>query len=187
MNQDDRIPRVQRKYNEEYNQQYYDPNAGRVSALSIVALVLSILGFTAIIGLVLGIIDLRAKDGRNRVLAIIAVVIGSIFSLGSILFILVSFVTVGKVFGMFSKPSTSMQSPPTAIESSVEETTIVPNLVGLSVTDAGDELDKAGMTAKATYVSSSEFAKDYVIAQDIAPGTEVISGTVINLQVSSGK
>ena len=185
MNQDDRIPRVQRSYDRysDYDQRYYDPNAGRVSALSIVALVLSIIGITSLIGLVLGIIDLRARDGRNRVCSIIAVVIGSLFSVVTIFTVLIGGITMGKVMEAFD--SSSSQTP-TAVESSVQ-TTIVPNLVGKTVLEASDLLVKAGMTAKASYVSSSEYEKDIVISQDIAPGTEVENGTVITLQVSSGQ
>lgn len=48
---------------------------GKVSGLSIVALVLSILGCTFIIGIILAVVDLCKKDGRNKTCSIIALVI----------------------------------------------------------------------------------------------------------------
>lgn len=46
---------------------------GKKSSLSIIALVLTLLGCTSIIGVVLAIIDLTKKDGRNKILSKIAV------------------------------------------------------------------------------------------------------------------
>ena len=65
--------------------------------------------------------------------------------------------------------------------------TIVPNLIGLTVQEASDALTSAGLTAKATYEKSDLYDKDYIVGQDIAPGTDIEKGAVIKLTVSSGK
>lgn len=54
---------------------------GKVSALSIIALIISILGCgcLSIIGLLLAIIDLLKKDGRNKVVSIIAICISVVW------------------------------------------------------------------------------------------------------------
>lgn len=73
-------------------------NKGQVSALSIIALILSLLGITSLIGVALGISDLIRKDGRNHVCSIIAVVIGSVFSI--VIFTrIIMFLIVIKSFG----------------------------------------------------------------------------------------
>lgn len=52
---------------------------GKVSGLSITALIFSILGCTFIIGIILAIIDLCIKDGRKKTCSIIALVISGIW------------------------------------------------------------------------------------------------------------
>ena len=95
-------------------------------------------------------------------------------------------VIIGKVFGVFSGSSSGDDQEELTIETSAG-TTIVPNVVGMTVTEASDALTKAGLTAKATYKESTEYDKDYIVSQDIEGNTEVASGTVLNLVVSSGK
>lgn len=58
-----------------------NPKQGKVSALSIIALIISILGCgcLSVIGLLLAIIDLLKKDGRNKVVSIIAVCISVVW------------------------------------------------------------------------------------------------------------
>ncbi|NLT10475.1 MAG: SH3 domain-containing protein, partial [Ruminococcus sp.] len=46
---------------------------------------------------------------------------------------------------------------------------------------------KYKLNVSATYVPHDKFAKDVVISQDIAPGTEVYAGSKIGLTVSQGK
>lgn len=95
-------------------------------------------------------------------------------------------VIIGKVFGVFSGSSSGDDPEELTIETSAG-TTVVPNVVGMTVTEASDALTKAGLTAKATYKESTEYEKDYIVSQDIEGNTEVPSGTVLNLVVSSGK
>ena len=95
-------------------------------------------------------------------------------------------VIIGKVFGVFSGSSSGDDPEELTIETSAGTTT-VPNVVGMTVTEASDALTKAGLTAKATYKESTEYDKDYIVSQDIEGNTEVPSGTVLNLVVSSGK
>ncbi|MCR5687988.1 MAG: protein kinase [Lachnospiraceae bacterium] len=103
----------------------------------------------------------------------------------AIIITIIAVVVIGKVFGMFSG-SSSDDSEELLIETS-SGTTIVPNVVGMTVAEASDALTKAGLTAKATYRESTEYDKDYIESQDIPGNTEVESGTVLNLVVSSGK
>ncbi|MBR1508398.1 MAG: DUF5067 domain-containing protein [Eubacterium sp.] len=64
---------------------------GRVSGMSITALILSIIGCTGVVGLILAIIDVTKKDGRKKVLSIIALVICAIWAV------------IGIVMGMVTK------------------------------------------------------------------------------------
>ncbi len=100
-------------------------------------------------------------------------------------------ITIGVVAGVvyFARGgfgSSSDKSEELTIEASAE-TTIVPNVVGMSVAEASDALTKAGLTAKATYKESTEYDKDFIVSQDIEGNVEVPAGTVLNLVVSSGK
>ena len=63
----------------------------------------------------------------------------------------------------------------------------VPDCVGLTVSEAGEVLEKAGITAIATYVKKDNVEKDIVISQDTAPGTIIEATSVIKLEISSGK
>lgn len=104
----------------------------------------------------------------------------------AIVITIIAVVVIGKVFGAFSGHSSSDDGDELTIETS-SGTTIVPNVVGMTVAEAGEALTKAGLTAKATYKESTEYEKDYIVSQDIEGNTEVDSGTVLNLVVSSGK
>ncbi len=72
----------------------------------------------------------------------------------------------------------------TAIEEGMTE---VPNVVGMSITEASDALKAAGLTAKASYAESTMYDKDFIDSQDPAAGTVVEEGSVLTLIVSSGK
>ncbi len=104
----------------------------------------------------------------------------------AIVITIIAIVVIGKVFGAFSGSSSSDDTEELTISTSAG-TTVVPNVVGMTVTEASDALTKAGLTAKATYKESTEYEKDYIVSQDIEGNTEVASGTVLNLVVSSGK
>ena len=54
---------------------------GKVSPMSIIALVLSILGCTSIIGVILGIVDITKNDGRKKWPSITAIVVGSLLAI----------------------------------------------------------------------------------------------------------
>lgn len=62
---------------------------------------------------------------------------------------------------------------------------VVPQLVGMSVSEASDALEEIGLTAKVDKVDSSE-AENVVLTQDIEPGTKVKRGKSLVLQVSRG-
>ncbi len=55
-------------------------NQGKVTGLSIAAFVLSMLGCTSLIGIILGIVDLAHKDGRSKELSIVAISFGIIMT-----------------------------------------------------------------------------------------------------------
>ena len=103
----------------------------------------------------------------------------------AIIITIIAVVVIGKVFGAFSG-SSSDDTEELTIETS-SGTVIVPNVVGMTVAEASDALTKAGLTAKATYKESTVYDKDYIESQDIEGNSEVASGTVLNLVVSSGK
>lgn len=64
---------------------------------------------------------------------------------------------------------------------------IMPNLVETPLSYAKGNLSDLGLgQGRVTYQMSETVEKDYVIAQSVAPGTEVSGGTVIDLTVSSG-
>jgi len=62
---------------------------------------------------------------------------------------------------------------------------VVPQLVGMNLTEASDALTKIGLTAKVDKVQSTE-AENTVVTQDIKPGTKVKQGKSLVLQVSRG-
>lgn len=64
-------------------QNNYSGKEGKITGLSIAAFILSITGCLAIVGLIMGIIDLTKKDGRKKGLSIAAVVIGSLMVIAS--------------------------------------------------------------------------------------------------------
>lgn len=56
---------------------YYDKN----SPMAIIALVLSVLGCTGLVGVVLGIIDLTKNDGRKKGISIAAIIVGVLMTI----------------------------------------------------------------------------------------------------------
>lgn len=60
------------------------PKEGKISGLSITALILSVLGCTFIIGVILAIIDLCMKDGRKKTCSIIALAVSGVWLILSI-------------------------------------------------------------------------------------------------------
>lgn len=63
----------------------------------------------------------------------------------------------------------------------------VPNVVGVSLTDAQNQITEQGFTVgDVTYQPNNTVAKDFVVSQDPAAATEVTELPPINLVVSSG-
>ena len=62
---------------------------------------------------------------------------------------------------------------------------VMPQVVGLSLSDAESRLTEEGLVADVTYVDSTEDA-DIVIDQDIAEGEEVERGSSVGITVSNG-
>lgn len=74
-----------------YVQQQVPQNQNKNSGLGVAALVLSIIGCTSLIGLILAIVDLTKKDGRKKGLSIAALIICGVWFV------------IGLVFGIISK------------------------------------------------------------------------------------
>lgn len=111
--------------------------------------------------------------------------------IAAIIITIIAVVVVGNIFGLFSfgdSDGKSSGSVDLSIEtSSGSDTIAVPNLVGMTVAEATDALNNAGLKANATYQESTEYDKDYIISQDLESGSSVSPGTILNLVVSSGK
>lgn len=106
----------------------------------------------------------------------------------AIVITIVVVVVIMKVVGALSGTSETEPTQELKIETSSSTSMVtVPNVVGMTVTEASDVLTKAGLTAKAKYEESTEYDKDYITKQDVESGTQVTAGTILNLVVSSGK
>jgi|GEM_PF-3100343 len=65
---------------------------------------------------------------------------------------------------------------------------VVPNVVGLSETDAKNKITSSGLTVgNVSYTTSSSVAKGYVITQTANPGEEILKNSSIDIVVSSGR
>lgn len=117
-------------------------------------------------------VDPRMEKVMTILLIVAAVVIA-----------VVAIVVIGNVLGLFGKSS---GGDDTAIEAE-SGMSIVPDLVGKSFKDAEKLLTDAGLTATAERTESAEYDKDFIISQDIEPGTQVEEGTSLKLVISSGK
>jgi len=65
-------------------------------------------------------------------------------------------------------------------------TVAVPNVVGKSQVEATSLLQTAGLNVKAVEASSATVAKNKVISQDVAAGTQVAKGASVTITVSTG-
>lgn len=63
----------------------------------------------------------------------------------------------------------------------------VPNLIGMSESDAKSQIEKYGFVVGNVSTARSDQPAGQVISQDPAAGTEAVTGTKINLTVSDGK
>ena len=117
----------------------------------------------------------------NRIMTILAIVVGIIICVVAILLI-------GKTIGIFrlSRDNTSASdSDSTSIEVSIEQV-VMPNVVDMEYLKAVDVLKKEGLLAKAKYEESSTVAEGTVISSSIHDGLKVDVGTTVELTVSAG-
>ena len=117
----------------------------------------------------------------NRIMTILAIVVGIIICVVAILLI-------GKTIGIFrlSRDNTSASdSDSSSIEVSIEQV-VMPNVVDMEYLKAVDVLKKEGLLAKAKYEESSTVAEGTVISSSIHDGLKVDVGTVVELTVSAG-
>jgi serine/threonine-protein kinase len=65
-------------------------------------------------------------------------------------------------------------------------TVLVPDVVGLNIADATEELEEAGLVVDSERVANDEIAADVVISQDPPGAQRIDEGDTVTLQVSSG-
>lgn len=130
-------PQQQRQYNRPQNTVDYN---GRISQLSIAAMVLAVLGCTGFIGIILAIIDLTKNDGRKKGLSIAAIIVALVMT------------------GVFAsvanqnsdkndnKAETTVVSE-TAEETKIEEPTVVPE----TITDNNEDTEKEASSSNAAH------------------------------------
>lgn len=95
---------------------------------------------------------------------------------------LIALFLVGRVFGLFK-----------ATPSGISENSISSEMVemidvrGMTFDEAKQKIQNMDLKVQATYEPSSTILKDYVISQNVEPGSRVAKGGVVELTVSSGK
>ena len=62
----------------------------------------------------------------------------------------------------------------------------MPNVIGISLTEAKNTLNSLGLGVAETYESSDKYGENIVITQDVAADTKIAKNTTVNLVVSSG-
>lgn len=106
---------------------------GKITGLSIAAFILSLLGCTSIIGLILGIVDVTKKDGRKKGLSIAAIIIGAIFTLSTFITVPVSISIMGPSLSRYTEKtnvSSDMQyanSIKTALQTALLDPSVIAN------------------------------------------------------------
>ncbi len=108
-------------------------------------------------------------------------VLSVFFAIAALVIALVAIVAVVKFSGLLGKKGSSADT--VVSEGYVN----APNVVGMDLTTAENVLKNAGLKAKGSYGDSTQYDKDIICAQDIAPGTEIKKGTEIVIVISSGK
>ncbi len=96
---------------------------------------------------------------------------------------LVAIFLVGKVLGLFNATPSNDE---VKIETDSEESVTMPNVIGISLTEAKNTLNGLGLVVAETYESSDKYGENIVITQDVAADTSVAKNTTIKLVVSSG-
>lgn len=109
-------------------------------------------------------------------------VISVFFAIAALVLALGAIVAVVSFSGLFGKKGSTSNG--TVV---TEGFVSAPNVVGMDINTAQSVLANAGLTAKASYGDSTQYDKDIICAQDIAPGTEIKKGSVLVLVISSGK
>ena len=96
---------------------------------------------------------------------------------------LVAIFLVGKVLGLFNAtPSDQKEN----IESEATEEVTMPNVIGISLTEAKNTLNGLGLGVAETYEASDKYGEDIVMTQDVAADSTVAKNTTVNLVVSLG-
>ena len=90
---------------------------------------------------------------------------------------------VGKVLGLFNATPSDSE---TEIETEAAEEVTMPNIIGISLTEAKNTLNGLGLAVAETYEASDKYGQDIVMTQDVAADSKVAKNTTINLVVSSG-
>lgn len=117
----------------------------------------------------------------NRIMTILAIVVGVIICVVAILLI-------GKTIGIFRL---GKDNPEASISATVSEEVSIelvemPNVVDMEYLKAVETLKKHKLVAKAKYEESDTVAEGIVISSSIHDGLKVEEGTVVELTVSAG-
>lgn len=130
-------PNVTSQSSNSYSDRYRAPenNSGKVSALSIIALILSVIGCTYIFGIICAIIDLVKKDGRKKICSIIALCIGILWLFFIIIFGFSALDTETSTESTSTVETVSEESFPTEVQSETVMETIEE-----SASDADDKI-----------------------------------------------
>ncbi|MBR6329015.1 MAG: PASTA domain-containing protein [Lachnospiraceae bacterium] len=108
--------------------------------------------------------------------------------LGIVAAIIIAFIAIfiaSRMLGVFNTAEKTPDTEETEGESA--SYVVMPALTGMSFDDAKAKLTSMGLEVQATYVSSETVEKNQVVAQSIAEGENVLTGSVVELSVSSGK
>lgn len=127
------------------------------SKLGILALILSIVGCTFFIGIILGIIDLCRKDGKKKTISIVAIAIGCVWLL------------IGLLFGGSNNDTTTEATTEATTETTTEQTT---ELITETTTEPTTELTTEAITEPTT-----EDTTEIMTEQTTETDTEEASGT----------
>lgn len=116
----------------------------------------------------------------NRIMTILAIVVGIIICVVAILLI-------GKTIGIFKmgQDNTPSISDSVSVEEPVEQV-VMPSVIDEEYVKAVEILKKQGLIAKAKYEESDTVAEGIVMNSSVHEGLKVEKGTVVELTVSAG-
>ncbi len=127
-------------------------------------------------------IDNESNDKLDKMMKWIGMGIAAVILIITI-FVVVKLVGAGVSSSSSNKETTTAQETTTKDKNSVK----VPDVKGMTESQAKTALNKVNLGYKAVYKSSSTVAAGKIISQDIDPDTSVDKNTTITVTVSSGE